>query len=132
LFVFSSVFSETAAWSASASVGCGSLSLHAVLRFWNQLYSPPAVLLWSLVFTVLDYWGLVSWPHPFFWGKVSDTSASPLLSACYDGLLIIFQFLSVVWYGEAFYGLGVQGVKVLLLLGALFPPSVAPASQEDF
>jgi hypothetical protein len=37
-----------------------------------------------------------------------------------------------MWYGEAFYGLGVQDVKVMLLLDALLPPSVAPASQEDF
>jgi hypothetical protein len=37
-----------------------------------------------------------------------------------------------MWHGEAFYRLGVQGVKVLILLGALFPPSVAPASQQGF
>jgi hypothetical protein len=41
-------------------------------------------------------------------------------------------FLSVMWYGEALYGLGVQGVKVLILLGAFLLPSVAPASQQDF
>jgi hypothetical protein len=29
---------------------------------------------------------------PFLWVKVSDLSASPLLSACCDGLLIVFQF----------------------------------------
>jgi hypothetical protein len=28
--------------------------------------------------------------------------------------------------------LGVQGVEVLILLGALFVASVAPASQQDF
>jgi hypothetical protein len=41
-------------------------------------------------------------------------------------------FLSVRWCGEAFYWLGVQGVEVLIVLGALFLPSVAPASQHDF
>jgi hypothetical protein len=41
-------------------------------------------------------------------------------------------FLSVTWHGEALYGLGVQGVEVLILLGALFVASVAPASQQDF
>jgi hypothetical protein len=41
-------------------------------------------------------------------------------------------FLSVTWHGEALYGLGVQGVKVLILLGAVFLPSVAPVSQHDF
>jgi hypothetical protein len=29
-------------------------------------------------------------------------------------------FLSVMWHGEAFYELGVQGIEVLILLGALF------------
>jgi hypothetical protein len=29
-------------------------------------------------------------------------------------------FLSVTWHGEALYGLGVQGVEVLILLGAFF------------
>jgi hypothetical protein len=43
-----------------------------------------------------------------------------------------FCFLSVTWCGEASHGLGVQGVEVLILLGALFLPSVAPASQQDF
>jgi hypothetical protein len=33
---------------------------------------------------------------------------------------------------RTFYGLGLQGVKVLILLVALFPPSVAPASQQGF
>jgi hypothetical protein len=41
-------------------------------------------------------------------------------------------FLSVNWHGEALYGLGVEGVKVLILLGALFLPRVAPVSQQDF
>jgi hypothetical protein len=38
-------------------------------------------------------------------------------------------FLSVTWYGEAFHRLG---FRVLHLLGALFLPSVAPASQQYF
>jgi hypothetical protein len=41
-------------------------------------------------------------------------------------------FLSVRWRGEALYGLGVQGVEVSILFVALFLPSVAPASQQDF
>jgi hypothetical protein len=70
-----------------------------------------------------------------------------VLGACLPvGLLNVYQgglelvsgsigascFLSVTWHGEAFHGLGAQGVKVLIFLGALFPPSVAPASQQDF
>jgi hypothetical protein len=37
-----------------------------------------------------------------------------------------------MWHGEAFSGLGIEGVKVLILTGALFLPSVAPASQQGF
>jgi hypothetical protein len=33
---------------------------------------------------------------------------------------------------RSMYRLGVQGVKVLILLGAFFLPSVAPASQQNF
>jgi hypothetical protein len=62
--VFFFCLSETAAWSAPPSVGCGSLSLYVVLRFQNQLCSPPAILFWSWVFSVLVYWGLASLPHP--------------------------------------------------------------------
>jgi hypothetical protein len=43
-----------------------------------------------------------------------------------------FCFLSVMLYGEALYGLGVRGVRLLLLLGVFFLPSVAPSSQQDF
>jgi hypothetical protein len=38
-------------------------------------------------------------------------------------------FLSVKCCGENFYMLGIQVVEILILLGALFLPSVAPASQ---
>jgi hypothetical protein len=41
-------------------------------------------------------------------------------------------FLNVTWHGEVLYRLGVQGVEVLILLGAFFLPSVAPVSQQDF
>jgi hypothetical protein len=37
-----------------------------------------------------------------------------------------------MWHGEAFYGLGVQGVEVLIFLGALFLPSVVSVSQQGF
>jgi hypothetical protein len=35
-----------------------------------------------------------------------------------------------MWHGEAFYGLGVQVVKVLILLGALFLPSGSSVSAR--
>jgi hypothetical protein len=38
--------------------------------------------------------------------------------------------LSVTWHGEAFHGLGVQGVKVSTLLDAPLLPSMAPVSQQ--
>jgi hypothetical protein len=41
-------------------------------------------------------------------------------------------FLSVMWHGVALYGLEVQGVRVLFLIGVFFLPSVAPASQQNF
>jgi hypothetical protein len=43
---------------------------------------------------------------------------------------LLFSQCNVVW--QSFVGLRVQGVKVLILLCALFLPSVAPASQQDF
>jgi hypothetical protein len=41
-------------------------------------------------------------------------------------------FLGVMGHGEVLYGLGAQGIEVLILLGAFFLSSVAPASQQDF
>jgi hypothetical protein len=48
---------------------------------------------------------------PFLWGKVNDLSASPLLSACCDGLLFVFQFCRAIWLwvlltgsGDEFFG----------------------------
>jgi hypothetical protein len=86
-------------------------------------------------FTVLDYWGLISLPCPFLWGKVSDPSASPLLSACCGGLLIIFQFCSVIWLWMLLTG----SWDVLCgLLPALFqaatyhPTTVGPSAFPAF
>jgi hypothetical protein len=38
-------------------------------------------------------------------------------------------FSQYKWHGEAFCRLWFQGVEILILFGALFPPSVAPASD---
>jgi hypothetical protein len=63
---------------------------------------------------------LVCWMSPKqFW--------SWCLAACEPSC-----FLSVMWHGEALYGLRVQRVEALILLGAFFLPSVAPASQQNF
>jgi hypothetical protein len=45
---------------------------------------------------------------------------------------LAMHFLSVMWHGEAFHWLRVQDIKVLIFLGALFLPSVAPTSQQYF
>jgi hypothetical protein len=37
-----------------------------------------------------------------------------------------------MWHREDLYRLWVQGVKVLIVFGAFFLPSVAPVSQQDF
>jgi hypothetical protein len=74
-------------------------------------------------------------------GIPRDTWCSPVWSAEYlpsrfgDSIWQQWQhscFLSVTWHGEAFYGLGVPGVEVLLLLDALFLPSMAPVSHQGF
>jgi hypothetical protein len=72
---------------------------------------------------------LFLWLTPFLWGKVSDPSASPMLSACCDGLLIIFQFCSVLWLWVLLTG---SGDELCWLLPGLFqaaayhPPTVGP------
>jgi hypothetical protein len=54
-----------------------------------------------------------------------------LLRLVWSWCLVVWEpsfFLSLMWCGEALYGLWVQGVKVLILLGAFLLSSVAPAS----
>jgi hypothetical protein len=133
------------------------------------------LLCFGVVFSPCLFTGwLLFLPHLLSLGQGQwSLTAGPLLSAFFDGLLIIFQFwraiwlwvlggmprdswcscawsakclpnrfvasswwqqhpicfLSVIWHRKAFYGLGVQAVEVLILLGALFPLSVAWASQ---
>jgi hypothetical protein len=50
--------------------------------------------------------GLFPCLAPFLWGEVSHPSASPLLSLCGDGLLIVFQFCNVVWLWMLLTGSG--------------------------
>jgi hypothetical protein len=37
-----------------------------------------------------------------------------------------------MWREETFHGIGIQAVEVLIFVGSLFLPSVAPASQQYF
>jgi hypothetical protein len=41
-------------------------------------------------------------------------------------------FLSVKWHGEAFYELGVQGVRIFIFLSIFFLLSVPLMSQQNF
>jgi hypothetical protein len=94
---FDSVFffclSKAAAWSCPPLVGCG--SLYVVLIFQNQLCSPPAVLLWNWVFTVLDYWGLLSaiTSPPFLWGKVVICQPAPYCQCVVMVCWLFFNFV---------------------------------------
>jgi hypothetical protein len=54
---------------------------------------------------------------PSLWGKVRDPSAGSLVSACYAGLLIVFQFYKVVWLWLLLTG---SGDELCGLLSALF------------
>jgi hypothetical protein len=68
---------------------------------------------------------------PFIWVKVRDPSASSLLSTCYDGLLIVFQFCSVVFLWVLLTG---SGEELCGLLPALFQaaayhlPAIGPSA----
>jgi hypothetical protein len=61
-----------------------------------------------------------TWYSPFGLPNVSQAG----LEAVSGGVAALL-FLSVMWCGKAFHRLRVQGVKVLSLLAALLPPSVA-------
>jgi hypothetical protein len=77
VFFFSFFLSVTAASSDPLSVSCGCLSLYAVLRFQRSACNPPAILLWSWVFTVLICWGLVSLPLPLPLGQGQWSISQP-------------------------------------------------------
>jgi hypothetical protein len=114
--------------------GCGSLSLYVVLRFFNQLWSPPVVLLWSWVFTVLGYWGLASLPRPLSLGQ-GQWSISQPLAVCFDGLLIIFQFCCVVWLWMLLTGSGDElcgPLPTLFQAAAYHLPTVSPSAFPAF
>jgi hypothetical protein len=87
-----------------------------------------------MVFTVLVYWGLLCLT-PFLWGKVRAPSSSPLLSACFDGLLIVFQFCSVVCLWMLLTGSEVDLCGPLLALFqavAYHPPTVGTSAFSAF
>jgi hypothetical protein len=68
-------------------------------------------------------------PCPFLWGKVSDPSASPLVSVCCDGLLIVFQlWMLLTGSGDEFCGpLPALFQAWLIILPLAVNPSAFPA-----
>jgi hypothetical protein len=75
--------------------------------------------------------GLFLCLSPFLWGKVRDPSASFLLSVCYAGLLIVFQFCSVVWLWMLLTGSGDELcglLSILLQAVAYHLPTVGPSA----
>jgi hypothetical protein len=80
-------------------------------------------------------WGLFLCLVPFLGGKVRDLSAGSLLSACYDGLLIVFQFCNIVWLWILLSG---SGNELCGPLSALFQavayhlPTVSPSAFPAF
>jgi hypothetical protein len=89
-----------------------------VLRFPRSALYPTSCSAFGVGFSL--YWfigGLFLHLSPFLWGKVRDPSASSLLSACYAGLLIIFQFCSIF---RLWMLLTASGDELCGLLSALF------------
>jgi hypothetical protein len=124
-----------------------SLPLPPPLVQLQHFYPLCFVLVFSLLFIVqffcLFFSGDVSLPRGLCWfiPGVAGGGCSPVWSVeCLPGRFGACDWwwwqpscvLSWMWHVEALYGLGVQGVKVLILFGALFPPIVGLVSQQCF
>jgi hypothetical protein len=66
-----------------------------------------------------------AWRSPVGLLNVSQAGLEPAVVGA-----LLFSQCNVVW--RSFHRLGVQGVEVLVLFGALFLPTVAPVSQQGF
>jgi hypothetical protein len=66
----------------------------------DQLCSPPAVLLWSWVFTVLVYWGLVSLPlSPFSGARSVIHQPAPCCQCVVMVCWLFFNFAKLFDFG---------------------------------
>jgi hypothetical protein len=84
-------------WSAPPSVGCGSLSLSSGSRISSVVHQLSC---FGVGFSLC--WltgGLCLCLAPFLWGKVSDLSASPLLSAFMMVCWLFFSFAVLFDFG---------------------------------
>jgi hypothetical protein len=100
----------------------------------DQLCGPPALLLCSWVFSVLVYWGLVSLPHAPSLGQGQSSAISSLLSACYGGLLVVFQFCNIIWLRMLLAGLGDEfcgSLSSLFQAATYHPPSVRVFTESS-
>jgi hypothetical protein len=68
--------------------------------------------------------------HLFGLPNVSQACLEPVAAVATAMTAHLFSQCNVAW--RSFLGLGGQGVEVLILLGVLFPPCVASASQQGF
>jgi hypothetical protein len=68
--------------------------------------------------------------HLFGLSNVLQTGLEPVVASVVAWQLS--SFLCVMCCGDAFHGLGVHSVEDLILVGALFLPSVAPVCQRGF
>jgi hypothetical protein len=95
----------------------------------DQLCSSPVVLLWSWLFTVLVYWGLISLPHPLSLGQHQwSISWPPAVSMWW---FAVFQFCRAIWLWVLLTGSGDElcgPLPALFQAMAYHPPAVGPSS----
>jgi hypothetical protein len=93
----------------------------------DQLCSSPVVLLWSWLFTVLVYWGLISLPHPLSLGQHQwSISWPPAVSMWW---FAVFQFCRAIWLWVLLTGSGDElcgPLPALFQTVAYHPPTVSP------
>jgi hypothetical protein len=101
-----------------------------LLRFQRSACGSPAILLWSWVFAVLVYWGLVSLPHPLSLGQVQrSVSQLPAVS-------VLWWFTECFSILQCHLALDVaQWLRRWALWTAIFPisgRSLSPAHCRPF
>jgi hypothetical protein len=120
-------------FSSSCLVSSSISEVLLVHSFWRSALWPTSCLAFELGFHFVGLLvAIIFCLAPFLWGKVRDLSPGSLLSACYAGVLIVFQFCNIFWLwmlltdsGGEFCGL----LSALFQAAACHPPIVSsPAS----
>jgi hypothetical protein len=115
-----------------------SLSLCARLQFTvycSVFFEGVSVCPWSCAGLSLGWLGefhVIRGTYLFILPNVVElvAVAAPMVAAA--AVVAAHKCSRVMWCGDTFLGPGVQGVEVLILLGALFLPRVTSVSQQDF